>query len=403
MAPQLRGQLFNMRNRHIDRLRGVAVLTVMISHSTIYLPWFLLPIPVDYTNILLRNGYYGVCLFFAISGFLITSKVVGARQRTFSTRDFYTQRIGRILPCLALMVATGLTLAFLAVPNFTFSTELHPISRLLFYIFTFRFNEYLTSYGSPVRSWDILWSLSVEEVFYLSFPVIFGLPLLFPRIDKRLFVIPFLITVAITGPIVRTIYGHVGIYYYFGAFDQIALGSLTAVICESISTVPIAPNLLRILRQTGIGLFAFVYLTFSIENYMALTPSFVALGACLYLAGSRIDREVGRSSRLIFAALERFGELSYEMYLFHMILLLGMVQIVLPMFSPASAWLTKQLLLWSSVAAYLSIIYIGCLTISKFISEPANRAIRNRLSRPDSQRFEKGPSATAVKVKVGVS
>lgn len=87
------------RNPYIDRLRGLAVGIVVVSHASGYIPLVLDPLPEWLVIDLVRNSYYGVAIFFAISGYLITRRAIQASPRysscyvsTHRGRDAYFRR-----------------------------------------------------------------------------------------------------------------------------------------------------------------------------------------------------------------------------------------------------------------------------------------------------------------------
>lgn len=120
------------------------------------------------------------------------------------------------------MVGAGLVLSTLGVAGFVIGSTC-PILTMLAYIATFRFNWFIVTYGSPgPRIWDVLWSLSVEEVFYLSYPLLFGI------LKVRTLIICVLFIIVVCGPIRRYMLGSVDLYSFFGTFDMIAIGALAA-------------------------------------------------------------------------------------------------------------------------------------------------------------------------------
>src|SRR5947207_2458228 len=105
-----------MRNQHVDRLRGVASLGVVLSHATGY--GIIYGLKIFSTPVLLRigaNSYHAVVLFFVISGFLITTKLLNDERVSggISLPRFYRDRFARIAPCLVLMVVALISLAAL--------------------------------------------------------------------------------------------------------------------------------------------------------------------------------------------------------------------------------------------------------------------------------------------------
>jgi len=84
---------------------------------------------------------------------------------------FFLFRISRILPPLLLLVALNLAGYVFGWPGFEM-TEPITVPRLLAYVFTFRFNLLYLQGGAMLAAWAVLWSLAIEEVFYLAFPLL---------------------------------------------------------------------------------------------------------------------------------------------------------------------------------------------------------------------------------------
>jgi len=144
----------------IDGLRALAVLPVILFHAGI--PWF-------------QGGFIGVDVFFVISGYLITS-IIGAdlSNGRFTLATFYERRARRILPALFLVVAVCVPFAYF----WMLPVELVRFGRSLLATLAFVPNLYFwreTSYFSPAAEEEPLlhmWSLGVEEQFYLLFPLL---------------------------------------------------------------------------------------------------------------------------------------------------------------------------------------------------------------------------------------
>ena len=155
-----------MRNPYVDYLRGASILLVLGCHFTILPPSF----PgIAFILAITANGYYGVSIFFVISGYLITSRTLTryGNLSAVSLREFYAMRLGRIGPCLVVSLAALVALNAANISGFTNDD----IWTRLFYALTFRFNLYDVHHGGTILAWAVLWSLSVEELFYLTFPL----------------------------------------------------------------------------------------------------------------------------------------------------------------------------------------------------------------------------------------
>jgi peptidoglycan/LPS O-acetylase OafA/YrhL len=123
---------------------------------------------------LVWNGQNGVQIFFVISGFLITSTSLRRWGSLSAIRvlDFYRLRFARIAPLLLLLLAALSILHFAGTSGFVVSQETGGLGRALFAALTFHINLLEAQRGYLPASWDILWSLSVEEAFYVFFPLI---------------------------------------------------------------------------------------------------------------------------------------------------------------------------------------------------------------------------------------
>ncbi len=144
----------------IDGLRAVAVLAVVAYHA------FPRVIP---------GGYIGVDAFFVISGFLISTIILeNLEQRTFSFREFYSRRVRRIFPALIIMLLGVLALGWLSLT----SDELTQLGKHVSAGATFSNNFFLQSESgyfdssSETKPLLHLWSLGIEEQFYLVWPLI---------------------------------------------------------------------------------------------------------------------------------------------------------------------------------------------------------------------------------------
>jgi peptidoglycan/LPS O-acetylase OafA/YrhL len=153
----------------LDGLRGLALLAVLGIHTA---------------PAVLAGGFLGVDVFFVLSGFLITFLLVREREKygSINLRQFFLRRVLRLCPALwALLLVFGLTtLAF--GTRHDFSVFRRTLPSILLYFFNWRFAHPSCLEVSP--SFHHLWSLAIEDQFYLVWPLLLA-GLLALRVRRR--------------------------------------------------------------------------------------------------------------------------------------------------------------------------------------------------------------------------
>jgi peptidoglycan/LPS O-acetylase OafA/YrhL len=292
----------------LDVLRGVAVLAVVCYHG---LHWWLPPNlslspAANFLSMLTSPGWLGVNLFFVLSGFLITGILIDTRYRSNYWQSFYTRRALRILP---LYVATLLLLHFYEHLTWMY------VLVCLFYLANFTQYMKLEGYGP-------LWSLAVEEQFYLVWPF------LVRCLRLRTLALVCLGSIFLS-PILRYVsFAHIvplGDSYTatWLLTDNLAVGALIAIILRTPSaTLARVRKLTLTLGGLGLALFAIElhlnWMTRTNASGAALQPEpFLLLFAALLLLSLQYGGHpvVFRLTR----PLRFFGYISYGLYLLHLI------------------------------------------------------------------------------------
>lgn len=131
-------------------------------------------LPRQLVSALVWNGQFGVQIFFAISGFLITSTTLRrwGSAASVNVLDFYRLRFARIAPLMMLVLLILSVLHLTHVKGFVVGEKTGGLGRALVAALTFHVNLLEARRGYLPASWDVLWSLSVEEMFYLCFPLV---------------------------------------------------------------------------------------------------------------------------------------------------------------------------------------------------------------------------------------
>ena len=366
------------RNVYIDQLRGVSILLVMLLHYSLSYRLQSSPlqhwISVPTLRAIFYNGNYGVSMFFVISGFLITSNMLG-RYGSLANIDvlhFYKLRLFRLYPLvvLALVIIAGLGIAGLS--NFSNIVRGTHLGNGYFVIadlsvLTFWHNILMESVGYFNYAMNIYWSLSVEEVFYLLYPLV----LLTVRRGGLLLLLAC--GFMLVAPIYRGMHKDNELFFMYGnlaCVDMLAYGCVAAMVARSLTMVNAWRRVLAVIACLMMG---WVYMR-GISGHEALGASFLGmLTAMLLVAVSRLP--AGGLARRCGAPLAWLGSHSYELYLFHIVVLGIIVELV-----PKAA-MTAELKL-PVLVLFIGLSSILAWGLARFCGDPLNRWLRRRFARP---------------------
>ncbi len=359
----------------VDLLRGLAVLLVLLHHIHLRFEfndydtdgW----LPRAWNQLFWWSGYQAVIAFFVISGFLITRLSISrwGPLGHVPIRAFYALRVARIVPCLLLLLLLLSALHLVGARNFTIAPEVASLGRALLAALTFHVNYLEGHHGYLPGGWDILWSLSIEETFYLLFPLICAV-----LRSERLLVVPLLCLV-VAGPISRTLLAVQdpwGDYAYFSCMDGIAFGCLAALAC---SRWRIPARISRAALPAGVAGAIFVLVMRETIARIGLTKlglhiTLLELSVALMLLafGTGLGN---RAAACGTGWLRRIGHHSYETYLFHMVVVLGLMNLLV-----RTRATSHVLPVWFAAMLLLS-LGLGEI-VARCYSEPLNRGLRSR-------------------------
>jgi len=362
------------RNLCIDMLRGISIILVMLLHYT--LSYRLVSSPLrqwiapSILHAIFYNGNYGVSMFFVISGFLITSNIM-VRYESLSAINvihFYKLRLFRLYPLvmLALVVITVLGLA--GMPSFSNIAHKNPLGSSFFIIadlsvLTFWHNVLMESVGYFNYAMNIYWSLSVEEVFYLLYPMV----LLVLR--RRWQLLGLVVVCVMVAPIYRDLHRGNELFFMYGnlaCVDMLAYGCLAAVISQAVRWKASIRALVAVIALMGMG---YVYML-GISGNEVLGVSALGVATAVFLiAVSQLS--VDAFTRRLGTPLAWVGSHSYELYLFH-ILVLGVMLGFVPKASMPFDWKLPMFALFFALSVLLAWI------VARFVGDPLNQWLRRR-------------------------
>lgn len=296
----------------IDGLRGLAVLAVVAYHLD--MEWF-------------RGGFLGVEMFFAVSGYLITALLLHEIDTTgdLSFRRFWRRRVRRLLPSLAITVG-GLAAWVAIVDPDAWSRFQKEVLAAVGYVSNWflivREESYFDAFErpSPLRH---LWSLAIEEQFYLLWPMLVLAGALV--LGRRGLLVATLFGVVASTALMAALHDELSdpTRVYFGTDTRAAgllMGAALAMVWRPWEK-PLSPR--RAYRLSSLGLFASLGLLYTIHafgEYDAGTyrGGFLVVSAltCVVVAGS-VSREGWLGQLLAWSPLVWVGVRSYAMYLVH--------------------------------------------------------------------------------------
>ncbi len=289
----------------IDGLRTIAVGGVIIFHLN---------------NDWLKGGFLGVDVFFVISGFLITSIIYSKMLKgSFSLTDFWKRRIMRLYPALAAMVGVILLVgAYLLIPP---EREKLPLQALAA-IFSF---ENILLWQTTGGYWDsssenILllhaWSLSLEEQFYLCFPVflLFIFKLARKNVKQILFIV-FLLSILLCFYATEN-HRNATFYLLPTRMWELLCGGILAL--YHINNAPRSDNsyVANIFQITGVLLIILSFITIANDEFFpGFWPIIPCIGTLLLINYGSNNGPV--KSFLSLKPVVYLGKISYSLYLWH--------------------------------------------------------------------------------------
>lgn len=307
---------------NLNGIRSVACLMVFAAHGWDYLNNRSSMHPAEswiYQHFINGLGTTGVCLFFVLSGFLITRLLIHEKEQTgsISLKQFYLRRVLRIWPVFFVVTAAGFFVVPLLTGTFSSSATAQHLPWYLFFANNFdRLFTGFTGFGND--SLGVLWSIAVEEQFYLLWPLVVLL------VNRKWF--PLVPLLAVAGSVVFRNF-HAGqteviTFHTLSVMGDLAMGSLLAwyTFYHPRQYSPVARA----------GRYAFLLAVIAIHQPLLHAPDFTVFGRTLltlgfvFLIEDQVIYETGvfrfSSARL----LSRFGVVTYGVYCYHLFVIMLM-------------------------------------------------------------------------------
>jgi len=334
----------------IDGLRFVAIAFVLIEHFG----------PVLGHRI--TAGYYGVDLFFVISGFLITNILLRSQKSFFvSYKNFVGRRTLRIFPIYYLMLGFMLAIGY------------QPCRDSILYLATYTFNYAWVYYQIPSGALTHFWSLAVEEQFYLFWPIFI---LALRKHPKALFAAILGIVGGCFYQLTTSHWDAVTPYNYVGLFPRagsLCLGALGAMIHRQKTVLD------EVFKNILLEWIVLVGLAASLVTFYEL--KYVVLALCslyLVLKAAHSDFNIPFVNRFLsHPRVVYVGTISYGIYIFHVPIGHFVTnELVAPWWYPLDfdSWGPFSFLkdcMWMVLLPLLSVLSIGVAALSsRYVERP---------------------------------
>jgi peptidoglycan/LPS O-acetylase OafA/YrhL len=295
----------------LDGLRALAIIAVMLFHLK--------------TKAIFPGGGIGVDVFFVLSGFLITTLLLQewVMVGTISLRAFYERRVLRLLPAVIVFVVSyiAINLAFDS-HEFTGRQSNDLLVRNVFLIAAYGFNWLIALGGIPGSGLSHLWSLSVEEQFYLAWPAVLLLTLR-ARVPAVLIMMGSALVVVVSAALPLILDGDWARFYYGTDFrlQGLMLGSLLAQLyVAGVVNVNVTGSLLFRVALVQAVLFLTLVILLGRNEAAVLFyggHTLVAICSAILITGALFVEKNVLATTLSNSVLVYIGKRSYALYLWH--------------------------------------------------------------------------------------
>ena len=336
----------------IDALRGIAVLSVLFYHAKFSI----------FNQNLFVGGFLGVDIFFVLTGFLITTMLVSEykKNKTINILGFYIRRIRRLIPALLIVILISTFLSYYLLDPQKIKEFAQSVYFSLIFLPNFYFHYFGNFYGQEINLYKPLlhlWSLGIEEQFYVFFPLFLIITFkYFKKFLKYFLFIGFFLSLLFAEYASRT---HVMFSFYMlpSRAWEIFLGAILAYFLLTKKKEFLLPekfiSILYFFSLTIIVYFILIFDIYKFKHPTSLTLIPLLAISIMIILGKNSQSNIFFKS-LCNKYLIFFGKISYSLYLYHFIIF-GFFR---NSYLVENTFVKIILIIISILAAYLSYTYV---------------------------------------------
>lgn len=290
----------------LDGLRMLAMYVIVLFHT--HVPW-------------IKGGFIAVNLFFVLSGYLVTNVILSEMDRTGTLRlgNFYARRVRRLLPA-AVVAIVGTSLLFVLIaPVVRRIAIIGDAQSALLYVANWRFIQQANDYfATNVDKSPFLhfWTLSIEEQFYVAFPLLL---LLLSKVGRRWAMLAALSLICVASVAAQLYWAHADpMHAYYGTDARAYQLAAGAVLALAMRQWPVRVRPWVASTVACVGMAGFVVLCLNVPEMSRAVRGIAGTLACVLLIAGLMLAENQPLGRLLSTrGVVYLGTISYATYLWH--------------------------------------------------------------------------------------
>lgn len=351
---------------NLDGLRFLSCVVIWLAHGELTKAYFGIP-NVSYFFLKPRIAYGAVTCFFVLSGFLITSLLLTEKKENgyFSLKHFYLRRIFRLWPLYFIYIGIFFLASTYLVQPFT-PEPCAPMYDHIYIIMLLQLGG-ATAFATGTLGLSHLWSVGVEEQFYLAWPLIL-------RFSKRILrTIFILVSLLVLGKLLFSFYAmlytprpdtcevaQVRMFFTLSRYECMLAGCWVAIVYHRYPSWVVFLHR----KSTQWACVAGIALIFALDHLVTYFDQVaIAIPFAILVLNMATNEQTIIRTRGKF--ISRMGKLSYGLYIWHQLIILLMCNVMISFYGLQWNLLTNVLYYSITAALTLGVVQLSYIVIEK--------------------------------------